>query len=897
MRTTCLLLLAIVLSSNLFSQTCPPNLDFELGNYSHWKFFTGSVKTLNGDNAITLESSEPIKGRHELISSANAGIDPFGKFPTLCPYGGNYSIKLGNQQSGAEAEGLSYTFIVPSEVDTFTFTFFYAVVFEDPKHPHIEQPRFFATAYDVLSGQLINCASYDFVATGSIPGFEVSSVAPDVLFKNWSPVSIQFAGLANREVRLEFKTADCTQGGHFGYAYVDVGTGCSNILATAPYCVETNSVILNAPYGFKNYTWYNSDYSVVIGNQQSLTLSPPPAVNEQFFVDMEPYPGFGCRDTTYAFVNPMPTPGKPAGKDSFFFCQSDPRSPLVAIPDPGHEVLWYSSETGGLPSTIAPLPSTSVKDTFYYYVSQKALFGCESLRRRVTVIINPTPFTSFNINNNRQCLEVNEFEFKSTSTNLANSSYAWDFGDGQTSASSGPNAMHNYTAAGNYRVSLKVTNPPGCSNERNLSITVSPRPVAAFSFPSAICEQQTVVRLNDQSSVPQGLSTIRNWWWDVNGAESFLQKPPDFIPAGPGSIPVKLAVTSQDGCFSDTTTQLLTIHHRPVAAFQYSLPLCDNKALRFNNISSINGAPASEVITRWNWDFGNGNTSAVMHPLHLFNASVHQVQLVAETNFGCRSLVADSQLIVHPKPFVSVQMNDSCIRVPVSHQALEATNSVSTWYWDFGRGLSPAPSRFRKIYYDAGDYPFTVIGETQQGCTDTVYRPFRIFDNKAFAGRDTVAAMNEPVQLNAKGGSSVTYNWTPSIGLNDPTLENPVATYDRDMLYNLYAVSDKGCVSTSKILIKRYIGPSLLMPSAFTPNNDGLNDTFKVLPVGIKTFTFLSIFNRHGQLLFHTKDASKGWDGNFQGAPQKSDTYVVLTEAIDYRGNHIREKKTLVLIR
>src|SRR6185436_20929402 len=128
----------------------------------------------------------------------------------------------------------------------------------------------------IVSGAVIDCASYNYVSTSSLPGFQHSNLGFDVLYKDWTPASIDFSGLSGRQVTLEFKTADCTLGGHFGYAYLDVGSGCSNILATAPYCVETNSLLLNAPYGFQFYTWYNEDYTQVLGHDQNLTLSPPP---------------------------------------------------------------------------------------------------------------------------------------------------------------------------------------------------------------------------------------------------------------------------------------------------------------------------------------------------------------------------------------------------------------------------------------------------------------------------------------------------------------------------------------------------------------------------------------------------------------------------------------------
>src|SRR4051812_37829085 len=87
-----------------FSQNlnCPANIDFELGNFNNWDCFTGHTYVQNGVNVISLNPSPPTPGRHEIISAANSGLDQYGKFPTLCPYGDNYSVKLGNDVTGSE---------------------------------------------------------------------------------------------------------------------------------------------------------------------------------------------------------------------------------------------------------------------------------------------------------------------------------------------------------------------------------------------------------------------------------------------------------------------------------------------------------------------------------------------------------------------------------------------------------------------------------------------------------------------------------------------------------------------------------------------------------------------------------------------------------------------------
>ncbi|MEI9947257.1 MAG: PKD domain-containing protein [Chitinophagaceae bacterium] len=892
------ILFACLLSGKAYSQGCPPNLDFEMGDYSGWEYSIGRTDVVNSLNVISLTPGPRVPGRHELITPATAGKDRYGNFPTLCPYGGNYSFKLGNDDIGSQAEGLSYTFMVPPGIDTFTFTFFYAVVFENPQHSNAEQPRFFATAYDVLSGQIIACASYDFVSTSGLPGFEVSKVNNGVLYKNWSPVSIQFAGLTGRQVRLEFKTADCTLGGHFGYAYVDVGTDCSNILATAPYCVEAGSVILNAPYGFASYTWYNNDMSQVIGNLQTLPLTPPPAVNDIFYVDMVPYPGFGCRDTAYAVVKPEPVPDTPVAESNYKYCQFSPINALSARADPGSQLLWYTSASGGIPSEKAPIPSTAAIGSFDFYVSQKRLFGCESFRKKITVVIAPTAVPSFTINDPRQCHDNNQFIFTSTSTNLFNSTYSWDFGDAQGQPT-GSGATHTYTNFGGFTVKLKVTNASLCSSEKTAIVNIIPKPIASFSYPAVICEEQTTVNIIDNSNVPQGLSTIRNWWWDINGtmrsASTGAVAP--FIPADPGPINVKLVVTTPEGCRSDTTLHTLAVHYKPVALFNYSDPLCNNKSITFKDLSVMPSGSSPEFIRLWDWQFSNAANSPSQHPVRNFPAGLQHAQLIVETNHGCKSEVKLADFMVHRKPEVGITLNDSCTLVDIHYDAIDLTSSVAKWYWDLGNGAQPGNQQFTKYYNEGGDRSFTLYGQTAQGCYDTLFRAFTIYDNKSFAGNDTLVARGQPVQLNANGGTTIKYTWSPPIGLNDPIIENPIATLDKDQLYKLYAISDKGCVRQSDIFIKRYAGPSFHMPTAFTPNRDGKNDEFRIFPVGIKQFTSLAIYNRYGQLIFFTKDYFKGWDGTHNGMPVGSGNFVVIAKAIDYRGSPMMETGNLVLIR
>jgi gliding motility-associated-like protein len=878
-----------------FAQNCPPNIDFEKGDFSGWQCFTGITTTDTGGNRILLNPSSPIPGRHEILTTSSSAVrDRYGNFPVLCPYGGKYSVKLGNDFTNSEAEGLSYTFTVPATVDTFTFTYFYAVVFEDPAHLLPEQPRFFVTAYDVVSGDVINCASYDYVSNGGIPGFEKSPINPGVLYKNWTPTSLQFAGLGGRKVRLEFKTADCTLGGHFGYAYIDVGSACSNILATAPYCRETNSLILNAPYGFKNYTWYNQDFTKIVGHNQSLTLSPPPAISGEFKVDVEPYPGYGCRDTLQAVVTPLPVPDTPSVRN-FRFCQYSYPYPLEATAAAGNELVWYAGDTTVAGSILAPVPSTSTPGSYFYYVAQKVLFGCESFRKKISVTIVPYPLASFRCNAARQCENGNRFVFTSTSSNLENALFHWDFGDGSSQSAAGDSVVtHTYATGGNYYVRLRVENAGACTSEQTMYVTVIPKPIARFDYPPVVCQHQTILTVRDQSEVPGGMGSIDRWWWDFDGMVLTSQHPDSFLPDKAGVLSVKMVATTTEGCHSDTAVAAIPVHPQPPADFRHSAPLCDKEIIRFTDQSAM--PPGGDVIVKWDWQFAN-HAAAEQHPSRYLSPGTHTINLTTETNFGCRSRQKDTVLTIYAKPDIRLRISDSCVFRTIEYTASDLQNSVAKWYWDLGNGFYEDKERIIRSYTTASPRPLTVIGETAEGCRDTLLRAFSIYDNRAFAGRDTLTAMNEPVQLNANGGPDISYVWTPAAGLSDARIENPVAVLDRDQLYRLDAITKEGCDSHSAILIKRYKGPELYIPNAFTPNGDGKNDVLKVLPVGIRTFHYLAVYNRYGQQLFRTTDYSTGWNGTYKGTRLGTGTYVFIAEAVDYKGRLLVRKGTVTLVR
>lgn len=166
------------------------------------------------------------------------------------------------------------------------------------------------------------------------------------------------------------------------------------------------------------------------------------------------------------------------------------------------------------------------------------------------------------------------------------------------------------------------------------------------------------------------------------------------------------------------------------------------------------------------------------------------------------------------------------------------------------------------------------------------------------AGPDTIAAIGQTLQLKGKGSDpGDIFLWTPSTGLSDPMIAEPMATITQDISYVLRITNAAGCTDTDTVKIRAFKGPEIYVPSAFTPNGDGRNDNLKALPAGVSRFLYFSVYNRWGQMVFQTNDYRLGWDGRINGQLSPSASFVWVAEAFDYAGNRMVRKGTVTLIR
>ncbi|RYE12972.1 MAG: gliding motility-associated C-terminal domain-containing protein, partial [Sphingobacteriales bacterium] len=139
--------------------------------------------------------------------------------------------------------------------------------------------------------------------------------------------------------------------------------------------------------------------------------------------------------------------------------------------------------------------------------------------------------------------------------------------------------------------------------------------------------------------------------------------------------------------------------------------------------------------------------------------------------------------------------------------------------------------------------------------------------------RDTSVVEDEPLQL--LGTGAFTYTWTPGTWLSNTSIANPISNPQDTIQYILTGRDQNGCIGTDSINVYVFrVEEDMYVPTAFTPNGDGMNDDFKPILLGMKSLAYFRVYNRFGELMFSTTQVDHGWDGIYKGKPQDTATFV-----------------------
>lgn len=320
---------------------------------------------------------------------------------------------------------------------------------------------------------------------------------------------------------------------------------------------------------------------------------------------------------------------------------------------------------------------------------------------------------------------------------------------------------------------------------------------------------------------------------------------------------------------------------------------CQSKTVFFRN-NSIGGF-------NYFWDFGiAGGTSTEFQPTFTYpDTGTFTVKLVVNRGSTCPDSISR---IVKVYPTISTDYSFTGLYCPNSEisffDSSDATfKPILNWNWDFGDGEFSNAKNPKHAYTEGGDYNVTLISKSSKGCTDTATKVVSIERFKPFAGNDTAIVKGEYINFNATGG--IEYRWDPATNLNDSNISNPRGFYPDTgrFSYIVYIRSENNCTGSDTLNVLVVGNPDLFVPSAFTPNGDGLNDFLKPISVGYSKFEFFRVLNRWGELVYHTNDIGAGWNGQYKGRKAEVGTYFWVLKVINRYGQVEMIKGDATLLR
>lgn len=357
-----------------------------------------------------------------------------------------------------------------------------------------------------------------------------------------------------------------------------------------------------------------------------------------------------------------------------------------------------------------------------------------------------------------------------------------------------------------------------------------------------------------------------------------------------------------NNCESTASTNVV-INPNPIVGFTPPAFVCmPNNPAIFTNSTTI----ASGSVT-YTWNFGDGSaTSTATNPSHIYASSGnYDIKLTALSNAGCSKDITKNFNAFYDKPIANftVAPPELCQGTTNTFTDLStAPNStITNRYWNFGEDntwINTNNTSQTKLYQKAGNYVVKLTVRNQQGCpSDTMDKIVKVYVQPIIdAGPTIIVPVGEIVQFNPivnDSSSAITFKWTPATGLSNPNILHPTLKVLQNSVYMLEATGQGNCSATDSLIV---VGlKPVIVPNAFSPNGDGVNDTWEIENLGNYVNVSVEIFNRYGQLIYKANNGyTKAWDGKVNGKPVPVGVYYYI---IDFKGQFPNKSGSLTIIR
>jgi len=534
------------------------------------------------------------------------------------------------------------------------------------------------------------------------------------------------------------------------------------------------------------------------------------------------------------------------------------------------------------------LPNSQVTKT--YQIRYRAYSGGVCVNDKLgTITVNGAPKVQFNVVPD-VCYDAAPFQITQASETGGVPGSGVYSGAGVT-----PTGLFNPLLAGigTHSIKYTFTSVKGCIDTISQNIKVLDTAHAVFAFAGPNC-QGSPATFKETSTAPAGV-TLANTTWNFGDGTALEQHAPGstFTHSFPGwgYFTVTEYNTSAYGCKSTNSVQQVYVNPNPQPVFSFtpSSVCLPNAVVSFVNASSI----ADNSGLKYQWFFGdiasgplNASTAVTPPPHNYSTVGPYTVQLtVTGTTSNCATSIFHDVNFIHPQPKAAFDFNKQsvCIGdyVTFNDQTNGMDGTVVQWNWNFGDGLSGNNKQEQHLYGAANTYNVSLFTINSQGCnSDTLTQQFTVYPYPVVdAGPDRLVLQGGSITMQpVVTGNDLQYLWSPATYLDNRNIEVPVASNMLDdITYSLTVTGRGGCTAPPDYMFVKVLkAPNI--PNTFTPNGDGINETWLIGYLDTYPDCKVEVFTRAGQSVFLSKGYKTPWDGTLKGKPLPFDTYYYIIE-------------------
>jgi len=371
---------------------------------------------------------------------------------------------------------------------------------------------------------------------------------------------------------------------------------------------------------------------------------------------------------------------------------------------------------------------------------------------------------------------------------------------------------------------------------------------------------------------------------------------PGFTASNSTGVPLTAVITAiptANGCTG--TPRIFTITVNPLPVGSITTPrtfICDG----FNTPLQISGGSTYQWLLN-----GNIITGASGATYNAVQAGTYSVNITSAE--GCTQAAANTQTLrLVRRPTAGFTFDKYC-----QNESVRFTNTTDTvgsgivfYRWFYVHGQDSVSQHLTTQFADTGTLQVWLVA-SPNGCTalnDTARRLITIV--APVPGRRLPAVnvrVNERTGIEGRAIQDADYHWSPGTGLSSTSIRNPEVMLTTEQDYKITAEQPSGCITVDSLLVRVFTANDIFVPTAFSPNGDGINDVLRPITVGINSFRQFRVFDRNGREIFRSTSVNEAWDGTYRGLQLPMENYVWVVEGTDNTGKVIRKSGQVALLR